>query len=315
MEFGLVHLIDPRLAGLVAESRAFYARRVAGRGPSDLEELRAIRVNAPAPAPSDPPAVVEVVRTAGRSVPVRIHLPASGEVTGVFLEIHGGGFYSGSAARSDVRNRNLADALGLAVVSVDYRLAPEHPWPAAPDDCETAALWLADHAGHRFGTTQLSIGGFSAGATLAMTTLLRLRARGIPAYGSAVLQFGTYDLSAQTPAGRLIADEYFLDAYAGSVEDRTHPDLSPIYADLTGLPPALIVVGAEDILLEDNLAMAVRLSAAGVDVDLRIYPASPHGFTGHATSMARAAMNDIESWLHRHLQLPFTSRSSARISR
>ncbi|MEU5940583.1 alpha/beta hydrolase [Micromonospora sp. NPDC047548] len=303
MEFGLVHLTDPRLAGFVAESRAFYARRVAGRGPSSPEELRAMRAMATAPAPSYPPAVVEVVCTGGRSAPVRIHMPASGEVAGVFLEIHGGGFYLGSAAGSDVRNRNLADALGLAVVSVDYRLAPEHPWPAAPDDCETAALWLADHAEHRFGTTKLSIGGFSAGATLAMTALLRLRDRGITAYGSAVLQFGTYDLSAQTPAGRLIADEYFLDAYAGSVEDRTHPDLSPIYADVTGLPPVLVVVGADDVLLEDNLAMAVRLSAAGVDVNLRIYPASPHGFTGHATPMARAAMDDIESWLHRHLQL------------
>jgi acetyl esterase len=304
VEFGLVHLTDPRLSGFVAESRAFYARRVAGRGPSSPEELRAIRAMAVAPAPSYPPAVVEVVCTGGRSVPVRIHVPASGEVAGVFLEIHGGGFYLGSAAGSDVRNRNLADALGLAVVSVDYRLAPEHPWPAAPDDCETAALWLADHAEHRFGTTKLSIGGFSAGATLAMTTLLRLRDRGIRAYGSAVLQFGTYDLSAQTPAGRLIADEYFLDAYAGSVEDRTHPDLSPIYADVTGLPPVLVVVGADDVLLEDNLAMAVRLSAAGVDVNLRIYPASPHGFTGHATSMARAAIKDIERWHHRHLQLP-----------
>lgn len=304
MEFGLVHLTDPRLSELVAESRAFYARRAAGRGPSSPEELRAIRAMATTPAPSDPPAVIEVVHAGGRGVPVRIHAPVSGAPAGVLLEIHGGGFYMGSAAGSDARNRNLADALGVAVVSVDYRLAPEHPWPAAPDDCETAALWLTDNAEQRFGTTRLSIGGFSAGATLAMTTLLRLRDRGITAYGSAVLQFGTYDLSAQTPAGRLIADEYFLDAYAGSVEDRTHPDVSPIYADLTGLPPVLMVVGDQDVLLEDNLAMAVRLSAAGVDVDLRIYPASPHGFTGHATSMARAAMDDIETWLHRHLPVP-----------
>lgn len=301
MEFGLAHLIDPRLSGLVAESRAFYAQRKAGRGPSNPEELRAVRASAAVPAPSDPPAVVEVVGTGSRSVPVRIHVPASGTVAGVFLEIHGGGFYLGSAADSDVRNRDLADALGLAVVSVEYRLAPERPWPAAPDDCETAALWLVDQAEHRFGTTTLSIGGFSAGATLAMTTLLRLRDRGITAYGSAVLQFGAYDLSARTPAGRLIADEYFLDAYAGHVEDRTHPDLSPIYADVRGLPPVLVVVGADDVLLEDNLAMAVRLSAAGVDVNLRIYPASPHGFTGHTTSMARAAMDDIESWLHLQL--------------
>ena len=302
MQFGLVHLTDPRLWGLVAESRAFYAQRVAGRGPGSCDELRAVRAAAAAPAP-DPAAVVEVLRDGGRSVPVRIHAPASGAVAGVHLQIHGGGFYLGSAAGDDVRNRNLADALGLAVVSLDYRLAPEHPWPAASDDCETAACWLAEHAEQLFGATKLSIGSFSAGATLAMTTLLRLRDRGIGAYGCAVLQFGTYDLSAQTPAGRLIADEYFLEAYAGSVQDRTHPDLSPIYADVTGLPPVLILVGADDVLLQDNLAMAVRLSAAGVDVDVRIYPASPHGFTGHATSMARAATDDIEGWLLRHLHL------------
>jgi acetyl esterase len=303
VQFGLVHLTDPRLWGLVAESRAFYAQRVAGRGPGSCDELRAVRAAAAAPAPADPAAVVEVLRDGGRSVPVRIHAPASGAVAGVHLQIHGGGFYLGSAAGDDVRNRNLADALGLAVVSLDYRLAPEHPWPAASDDCETAAFWLAEHAEQLFGATKLSIGGFSAGATLAMTTLLRLRDRGIGAYGCAVLQFGTYDLSAQTPAGRLIADEYFLEAYAGSVQDRTHPDLSPIYADVTGLPPVLILVGADDVLLQDNLAMAVRLSAAGVDVDVRIYPASPHGFTGHATSMARAATDDIEGWLLRHLHL------------
>jgi acetyl esterase/lipase len=304
VQIGLVHLIDPRLSAFVAESRAFYARRVPGRGPGGPEELRAVRAGATAPASPDPPAAVEVLRAGGRSVQVRVHTPASGEVAGVHLEIHGGGFYLGSAAGSDANNRSLAEALGLAVVSVEYRLAPEHPWPAAPDDCETAALWLAEHAEHRFGSARLSIGGFSAGATLALATLLRLRDRGVRGYGCAVLQFGTYDLSAQTPAGRLIAGEYFLDAYAGPTEDRTHPDLSPIYADVAGLPPVLLVVGADDILLADNLAMAARLSAAGVDVDLRSYPASPHGFTGHATSMARAAIDDIEDWLDRHLRLP-----------
>lgn len=222
-------------------------------------------------------------------------------VSGVFLELHGGGFYMGSAAGSDVRNRRLADALGIAVVSVDYRLAPEHPWPAAPDDCETAALWLAENAESRFGSSRLAIGGFSAGATLAVATLLRLRNRGIFAFAAGVLQVGTYDLAAQTPAGRLIADEYFLDAYAGIANDRTDPDFSPLFAMLTGLPPILIVVGGDDILLEDNLAMASRLSAAGVEVELGVYPASPHGFTGHPTSMAHTALGHIESWLRSQL--------------
>jgi acetyl esterase/lipase len=226
-----------------------------------------------------------------------VHEPVSGKPAGVLLEIHGGGFYTGSAAASDAYSRRLADALGVAVVSVDYRLAPECPWPAAPDDCEAAALWLAEHAESRFGTKQLELAGFSAGATLAVATLVRLRDRGIATFGGAVLQFGTYDLSAQTPAGRLIADEYFLEAYAAAAADRTHPDLSPVFADLTGLPRVLMVVGSNDVLLEDNLAMAARLVAAGVEVDLRIYPACPHGFTGHATPMARAAVDGIDAWL------------------
>lgn len=104
----------------------------------------------------------------------------------------------------------------------------------------------------------------------------------------------------RTPAGRRIADEYFLRAYCGSAADRTHPDISPIYADLSDLPPTLVVVGAADILLEDNLAMAARLLAAGVEVDLRVYPEAPHGFTGHPTPMARAARDDIDTWLEHH---------------
>jgi len=301
MNLGRISLIDPGLLPLVEGSRAFYANRMPGRGPRNWDELRAARANIATSAPSQPPAVEQVAKVHGRSVPLRIHEPIEGPATGVLLEIHGGGFYLGSAAAGDVRNRRLADALGITVVSVDYRLAPEHPWPAAPEDCETAALWLLEHSEHRFGTTRIALSGFSAGATLSVATLLRLRARGIAGVDAAVLQFGTYDLSAQTPAGRLIADEYFLEAYAEAASDRTHPDLSPIYADLAGLPPLLMVVGDADILLRDNLTMAARLSAAGVDVDLRVHPEAPHGFTAHPTPMAQAALDGIETWLRGHL--------------
>ena len=297
VKLGLADLVDPRLLPHVEASRAFYAHRPPGRGPSNLEELRAARARRSTPTPTTTPPWGEVVSADGRSVPLRIHVPASRPAAGVILDIHGGGFYLGSAADGDNRNRALADDLGVVVASVDYRLAPEHPWPAATEDCETAALWLAEHALERFGTGRLALSGFSAGATLAVTTLLRLRDRGIAAASAAVLQFGTYDLSARTPAGRLIADEYFLEAYAGGAADRTDPDLSPIYADLTGLPPALIVIGDSDILLQDNLAMATRMSAAGVDIDLRLYPASPHGFTAHPTPMAHAARDDMTAWL------------------
>ncbi|MBZ5739091.1 alpha/beta hydrolase [Nocardioides mangrovi] len=286
---------DPRLPILDDETRAFYAARVPGRGPAGPEELEAVRAAVPAPEPSVPPAVEATADAEGRRVPVRIHVP-SGAPRGVLLDLHGGGFYLGTAAADDVRNQRRAQLFGWAVVSVDYRLAPEHPWPAAPDDAETAALWLVEHVEARFGTPRVAMVGFSAGATLAMTTLLRLRDRGVPIAGG-VLQAGTYDLSGRTPAGRLIADEWFLEAYAGDAPDRTHPDLSPVFADPSGLPPVLMVVGEHDLLLADNRAMAARLSEAGVDVDLRVYPGVPHGFVGHPTPMAAAALDDIGSWL------------------
>ncbi|MEU6114269.1 alpha/beta hydrolase [Streptomyces sp. NPDC047117] len=298
MRFALDDLLADLPTEQVDEARAFYGSRAAGRGPSTLEELEEVRAKRAAPLPADPPAGEEMVEAGGVRVPVRIFTPSGKRARGVYLDIHGGGFYMDSAARGDVRNRRLAEALHLAVVSVDYRLAPEHPWPAAPDDCEAAARWLVEEARDRFGTARLMIGGSSAGATLAMTTLLRLRdKRAVDGFVGAALQFGTYDLSAQTPAGRKIADEYFLQAYAGHVADRTLPDISPLYGDLRGLPPALLVVGSADVLLEDNLAMAGRLSAVGNDVDLRIYPESPHGFTGHPTAVARTALSDINSWL------------------
>ncbi|MGY1615487.1 alpha/beta hydrolase [Geodermatophilus sp. SYSU D00691] len=296
MRIGLGDLAGADLARHVAQSRAFYAARGSRRGPASLEELLAARA---ASVPAPPSARVEqVVDGRRREVLLRIALPADRPVRGVHLEIPGGGFYLGPTAGADARNAALAESLGIAVVGVEHRLAPEHPWPAAPDDCEAAALWLLDHAEERFGTTRLTAGGSSAGATLAVTTLLRLRDRGRAGpFAGAVLQFGTYDLSGRTPAGRLIADEYFLQAYVGAVADRAVPDVSPVFGDLRGLPPVLLVVGASDVLLEDNLVMAARLSAAGVDVDLRVYPESPHGFTGHPTAMARAALADRDAWL------------------
>lgn len=296
MDLSLGALVEPALLALVEPSRNFYVGRPAGRGPDGPPALAAARAAQRPPLPSDPPAREEVAQALGRSVPVRVHEPV-GAARGVVLELHGGGFHLGSAAAGDVRARELCDALDAVVVSVDYRLAPEHPWPAAPDDAETAALWLADVAARRFGTDRLLLLGFSAGSTLAATTLLRLRDRGVDAVHGAALQFGTYDLSGTTPAGRRFADEWFLEAYLGAAPDRTHPDVSPVFGDLRGLPPVLLVVGDADVLLEDDLAMAGRLSAAGVPVDLRVYPGAPHGFTGHPTPMGRAARADVEAWL------------------
>ena len=295
MQVGLNGLVHEELLQHVPESRAFYAARGERRGPASVEELLAARAAAP---PPDGGAVEHVVDATGRTIPLRIHRPATTPLRGVYLDFPGGGFYLGPTAAGDARNAALAETLGIVVVSVDYRLAPAHPWPAAPDDCEAAACWLLDSAEARFGTTRLAIGGSSAGATLAMTALLRLRDKGLAdAFAGAVLQFGTYDLSGQTPAGRRIADEYFLEAYLGHLADRTLPDVSPVFGDLRDLPPTLVIIGALDVVFEDNLVMVARLAAAGNEVDLRVYPESPHGFTGHPTGMARAALDDRDAWL------------------
>ena len=305
MEVGLERLIDPKLAAYVEEAREFSAAAAGAKNtytevdPSTPEGLEAHRAGLSVrPTPDGPPPEEVLAKAGGREVPVRVTNPRNGTPRGVYLEIHGGGFYMSRAERSDFRNRQLADAAGIAVVSVDYRLAPENPWPAAPDDCETAALWLLDQAQSRFGTSRLTIGGGSAGANLAMTTLLRLREKDLlePFVGAA-LQYGAFDLSLQTPAARQFADEYYLQAYVGGVEDRTNPDISPLYGDLHDLPPALLTIGTLDPVLEDTLLMAMRLSAAGNDVDLRVYPECGHGFLGFPIAMAAAATEDIETWL------------------
>lgn len=297
MDVGLDSWVPAGVAQHAAESRAFYAARGERRGPASREELAQLRAQLePGPVAGVP--VAQVVDGTRREVRLRIAVPAARQVRGVYLDVPGGGFYSAPTAGGDARNAALAESLGLAVVGVEHRLAPEDPWPAAPDDCEAAALWLLDQAEARFGTTALAIGGSSAGATLAVTTLLRLRDRGLAGrFAGAALLYGTYDLSGRTPAGRLIADEWFLEAYVGHLADRTLPDVSPVFGDLRGLPPALLVVGARDVLLEDNLVMAARLVAAGGEVDVRVYPESPHGFTGHPTGMARAALAGRDAWL------------------
>lgn len=301
---GLSQLIDAELGAYIEESRTFNAAAIAAakaagsaKGPTNYEELKRARDNLPARSPH-PRAVEHVAEAGGRTVPVRVIRPDGREPRGVYLDIHGGGFFMSSAARSDGRNVALADALGVAVVSVDYRLAPENPWPAAPDDCETAALWVLDQARALFGVDRLLIGGASAGANLALTTLFRLRRRELlEGFAGVVLQYGAYDLSGQSPSGRLYADEWFIEAYAGHVTDRTDPDLSPLYGDLAGLPPALLIAGTLDLVFEDTLAMAGRLAAAGGDVDLHVFPESHHGFTSFPTGMAAAAKRTTTSWL------------------
>jgi acetyl esterase len=235
----------------------------------------------------------------GPAGPLRLRTFVPDQVDAVLLHIHGGGFVTGSPEMTDLLHEMLSKELNLAVVSVDYRLAPEHPYPAGPDDCEAAALWLLEHAEREFGSARLLIGGESAGAHLAACTLLRLRDRdAVNRFCGANLVFGIYDLG-RTPSQRGVPErpdiltteliEYFAELFAPdmSAEDRRDPDVSPLYADLHDLPPALFTVGADDHLVDDTLFMAARWDLAGNDAELLVYPEGPHGCIGMPSVIER----------------------------
>lgn len=293
-------------------TRQFYAARPRPSAIADYSELLAVRAARGGRFTGSDRAVAESARAAGRTVPIRIVKPLRRPIAGVLLHFPGGGFYLSCSVADDERNARRADATGLAVVSVDYRLAPEHPWPAAPDDCMTAAEWLINNAVERFGTGRLLLGGFSAGATLAATTLLRLRDAGaVSAFRGTLLEAGTYDLTAHSPSGSAVVDDYFVEAYVGHVDDRANPSVSPAYGDLRGLPPVLVVVDTDDAVLPDSLLMAARLSAASVDTELLAYPNVPHGFSNHSTPVGRAATAAIDAWLTETVNRPSTSEHVA----
>ena len=211
----------------------------------------------------------------------------------VMLHIHGGGWITGRPEVNDRLNELVCRSDQVAVVSVDYRLAPEHPYPAALDDCEAAALWLLAHAGRELGSERLLIGGESAGGHLAAATLLRLRDRHHAAarFVGANLVFGAYDLG-RLPSQRGVGGrpdilspeelEFFLDLFTPGLdaEARRDPAISPLYADLAALPPALFTVGTTDHLLDDTLLLAARWSVAGNPTELLVYPGAPHGCIG-----------------------------------
>lgn len=234
-----------------------------------------------------------------------LHVVPSARPRAVLLHIHGGGFILGGAAHQDALLERMADAVGATCVSVEYRLAPEYPYPAAWDDCEEAAQWLLKHAGERFGAETLLIAGESAGALLAVATLQRLRNRGLAQrFRGAALSFGVYD-STMTPSqtrartGTLKAASItkIVDAYAPDISRRRDADLSPLYGDLSEMPPALFTVGTLDAMLDDSMFMHCRWLAAGGSAELALYPGADHAFTETAHPSASEANARIDQFL------------------
>lgn len=274
-----------------------------------------------------PPAVIRQMRREGRGAfpapvlsprartmtidgphgPIGLRIIAPEAPKGIYFHIHGGGWVLGSVEQQDPWLERFADRDGMACVSVDYRLAPEHPYPMGPDDCEAAALWIAREAKGLFGTDRMVIGGESAGAHLSVVTLLRLRDRhGIMPFRAANLHAGCYDLALSPSVRRWGAEKLILNTRdiemfvrhflvrGGDVRD---PDISPIHAGLTGMPPALFTVGSRDPLVDDTLLMAPRWAAAGGKAEMEVYPGGCHVFIGFPGSNSDRCLDRIGAFM------------------
>ena len=236
-----------------------------------------------------------VVPTADGDVPVFVYRRKSSTPQAGLLWIHGGGYILGAAEED--RARKIAEGLECTVVSVEYRLAPEHPFPAGPEDCYAALLWTVEHAAELgIDPKRLAAGGASAGGGMAAGVALMNRDRGGPALAMQLLLYPMLDNLHDTPSGQITnnpvwnqltsfnAWEMYLDGVPGK-------DASPYAAatratDLTGLPPAYICVGAEDLFRDEDIEYARRLMAAGVACELSVYPGLFHGADSFAPQAA-----------------------------
>jgi acetyl esterase len=224
----------------------------------------------------------------GGDIAVRVYRPATALAGDgpLILNIHGGGFVFGNLRLSDWICSSVAVTVGAVVVSVDYRLAPLHPFPAAVDDCYAALVWAADNAAQLGAATPQRIGvmGESAGGNLSAVMCLLARDRGGPRIEHQALLYPPTDMTrvAESPARSLIISgpemRAFRRLYLGDA-DPADPRVSPLRAaDLAGLPPALIQVAEHDPLREDGVLYAAALRSAGVPVRLTEYVGMPHGY-------------------------------------
>lgn len=228
------------------------------------------------------------------------------------LRFHGGGWAAGTPEDDEAVNDRISEACKIAVVSPEYRLVPEATLADQIADCMAAARWTLEHAEERFGTTRVLLAGTSAGAYLAAMVLLRLRDAGdrrLDSIRGVHLDCGAYDLSG-TPSERdstrasLVLSRDLIDglielALPGvDPETRRQPDISPLYADLKGLPPALFTVGALDPLRDDAVFMAARWRLAGNAVGLDVWPDAAHAFSNLGGPVASLALERTTSWVN-----------------
>ena len=254
-------------------------------------------------APGEPERVahVENLRLPGPDgeIAVRLYRPESKSALPGLVYFHGGGFVLCNLESHDGVCRSLANAAGCAVVSVDYRLAPEHPFPAAPEDCYAVTRFVAEH-GRELGidTARIAVGGDSAGGNLTAVVSQMARDRRGPRLRLQLLVYPVTDASFDTPSYRENAEGYFLTTnmmkwfwskYLADPADAANPYASPLRAkDLTGLPPGLCITAEFDPLRDEGEAYAARLREAGVDVATTRYDGMFHGFFGMGAMLDQA---------------------------
>jgi monoterpene epsilon-lactone hydrolase len=280
--------------------------RAAGSFDGDLMTMRKMLSRTPAyPQPAD--ITWESVDAAG--VPAEWVVPDDGEVGRAVVYLHGGGYATGSVESSRALSSHLARATRARLLAVDYRLAPEHPFPAALDDAITAYRFAVT-SGHA--PEAIALCGDSSGGGLVLATLVALRDRGEPMPGAAVCMSPWTDLTLSgssihsngetDPMVSASTLAMMADAYLGEV-DRRSPTASPLFAELAGLPPLLLQVGSGELLADDSIRFAERAEAAGVDVTLELWDDVFHVWQAFADLLpeARDAVAAIGTFVGSHI--------------
>jgi acetyl esterase len=278
--------LDPQIASLIEALDAGFPPVHTMSGAQARATIRSRFV-----APTEPQAVADVrdetIPGTGGEVPVRIYRP-HGDDLPILIYAHGGGFVFCDLDSHDELCRDLANLIPAVVISVDYRLAPEHQWPAAAEDIYATARWAVDNAAI-FGADAavVMVGGDSAGGNLATVAALMARDRGGPSLAAQLLIYPVIGADFDNESYRLFgkgfynpkpALQWYWDQYVPTLADRKHPYASPLQAKLTSLPPAVVVLAGHDPLRDEGIAYADALEAAGVVTARSLFEGGIHGF-------------------------------------
>lgn len=301
--------IHPQVAALLKEMEADDDEA----GPPELAALRASYLDAALRFGGASEPVSEIRDVLAGGVPARAYRPCvAAEPLGAMLWLHGGGWVMGDLDGFDHVCRALANAAGQIVISVDYRLAPEHPFPAPVEDARAAVAWALDGGAAQLGydAERVIVGGDSAGGNLAavaardhadrLAGLLLVYPVTDATMGSeSYREAAGADVGGLTPASM----EACFAAYLQGA-DVSDPDVSPLRADAAGMPPAFVAVAAHDVLREDGVGYAAALQAAGVEVELQCYGDMVHGFLrwGGMVDRAQELIGAMGDWSRARLR-------------